>query len=809
VLPVTTGRRQDGVSSRGDGWAFAVGLRGVMISRECWPLVARLRVLLLAVGVLVVLTLGHVGPAVAQDAPQTRRTALPRIHVTTSKRKPVRRGTVAGQRGSNPLPAPATPALGGGPPKTPLNTNTIAESGSRLGLTARQIPATVEIIDKQTIEDRGLKTTTDVAQAAVGVTAGDAPGAPAAFSMRGFSYSEINILYNGIKIGPQGFTSRVMDAGNLEQIEFYKGPNSVFSGEGATGGTVNFVTKKPPTGPIQNEAFTSWDSFNGYRQSFGSGGSTQAKGLDYRFDVSRANNNSFIDDTYTKLFNISGQLNYQVTSDFKIWGAVEYKQDRNRLYWGTPLVSTAFSGSNATPGVVSGSTGSLGPVTIDNRTLKTSYNVLDNYGRANELWLRGGFDWQIASNLRLKSQFYGYDASRKWLDSEFYTFDPATNLVNRDRFFVGHDQKLVGNISDLIFDSTIAGMDNRLTTTLAASRLEFRPTQDTVFGGDSVSLVNPDRGTYGPLVTRNLYTQLDNISLSFEDRLKLTPTFALIGGIRVESIELLRDSFETDGTRRAGFPLSKAFTPVTGRIGYTWEALPGLIFYSQYATAADAAVATIFNLSPTRPLELTTTRTYETGVKQLFWNNRAEWTFSAFDIERRNVYSPVGPPGAGIVEVAGKIRSKGIELAGAVRPDNHWKLWGNIAWVRARLEDFTTDTFSGNTPPNVPHVVANAGASYRFNTAWPVEIGGSMRHISDRFLTYDNAVTMDGYTIADAYVFVDIPKWVLTSVDRTRLAFRVRNITDKTYAVWSDPGYTDQILLGAPRSYEVSAAFKF
>ncbi len=43
----------------------------------------------------------------------------------------------------------------------------------------------------------------------------------------------------------------------------------------------------------------------------------------------------------------------------------------------------------------------------------------------------------------------------------------------------------------------------------------------------------------------------------------------------------------------------------------------------------------------------------------------------------------------------------------------------------------------------------------------------------------------------------------------TRLAFRVRNVTDKRYAAWSDPFYPDQIFLGAPRTYEVEASFKF
>jgi iron complex outermembrane receptor protein len=746
-------------------------------------------------GVLL-LSFATAGPALSQTAAPAGDdlTTLPRIQVTLPRSASTRAA-----------PSPK----GGEPLQSPLNIDAVADSASRLGLTSREIPATVEVIDRQTIEDRGFKTVTDVAQGAVGVTAGDAPGAPSAFSMRGFSFSEINTLYNGIRIGPQGMTSRIMDTGNLQQVEILKGPASLMSGEGASGGAINFVTKTPHTGPIRNDAFTSFDSFDGYRFGLGSGGSTLVKGLDYRVDLTRSSNNSFIDDAGSKLFNVSGQLDYRIADNFKIWGAIEYKQDRERFYYGTPLVSAAFSGPFATSGVVSGNTASLGAVTIDSRTLRTNYNVLDNNSGANELWLRGGVDWLIASNVRFKSQFYSYDADRHWLNSEFYQFNPGTNQVDRDRFFVAHNQTLVGNISDLTVDSTIAGLDNRTTVALAASHLVFKPSQAANFPSDSVDLVNPVRGVYGPLVTQNFYTRLDNIALSLEDRLKLTHNFALVGGVRVESIELARSAFEVDGSVRPNYPFSKTFTPITGRIGYTWEALPGLTFYSQYATAADAAVANIFNISPTRPQELTTSRTYETGVKQLLWGGRAEWTLSAFDIERRNVYSPLGPPGAGIVEVAGKVASKGVELAGAVRPDNHWKFWGNVAWVDARLEDFSTDSFSGNRPPNVPRLVANAGASYRFDTPWPVEVGGSVRHVGDRFMTYDNVVTMNGYTVMDAYAFVDLPKSVFASVEQTRLAFRVRNLTNRTYAVWADPGYTEQVLLGAPRSYEVSAAFKF
>ena len=49
----------------------------------------------------------------------------------------------------------------------------------------------------------------------------------------------------------------------------------------------------------------------------------------------------------------------------------------------------------------------------------------------------------------------------------------------------------------------------------------------------------------------------------------------------------------------------------------------------------------------------------------------------------------------------------------------------------------------------------------------------------------------------------------MPNIKDTRVAFRVRNLTNRTYAAFSDPGYQDQFYLGAPRTYEVATSFKF
>ncbi|RYF46857.1 MAG: ligand-gated channel protein, partial [Comamonadaceae bacterium] len=180
------------------------------------------------------------------------------------------------------------------------------DSASRLGLTVRETPASIDVVPREVLAERGLRTVTEAAQAAVGVTAGDFPAEPSAFSMRGFANSQINTLYNGIKIGPPNMTSRVMDTANLERVEFLKGAASLMSGEGATGGAVNFVTKAPHQGPVRTEVNTSVGSFGDRRVSMGSGGTTAWKDLDYRIDASASNSDGFIDDTGQRNRHVSG-----------------------------------------------------------------------------------------------------------------------------------------------------------------------------------------------------------------------------------------------------------------------------------------------------------------------------------------------------------------------------------------------------------------------------------------------------------------------------------------------------------------------
>jgi iron complex outermembrane recepter protein len=714
-----------------------------------------------------------------------------------------------------PSPQP-TVSINAMPAPTPLNGNVVATSASRLGLTAHETPASVDVVSQEQMREQGYRTTTETAVGATGVQAADLGGAPASFAMRGFTFSEVNVLHNGISIGPNGITGRMMETANLQQVEFLKGPSAIMSGLDAIGGSVNFVSKQPTTGPIRNELDTSIDTLGTYRTYFGSGGSTNVSGLDYRFDASSSKIASFIDGDYQQLNNISGQLNYRVNDAFKVFAAIDYKNDRGHAYWGTPLTTTAFSGPFSTHGVVAGSAisafdGSLiSPVTVDSRTLTTNYNVADNAVGAHELWLRAGWEWSYGDAVTVKNQVYDYGARRHWYDSETYAFDTATSMIDRDRFFVTHRQQVVGDNTDIAWNSSFFGMENRLAGQLQLSRNDIQFQQEgnpNTFPADSVDVLNPAPGFYGVSDPNIRNASLQTTAGSIEDRLKLTPWLALMGGIRVEDIRLARDGVNFDGTIPTGQPFSKDWTPVSYRAAATFEPVKGLMLYCMYATAYDPAIAGIFSVTPASSIDLTSSRIYETGIKLISNDKRAEATIAAYDIVRQNVYVQVTNA---IATEAGEVHTRGVELAGGLRPIENVKLWGNVAFTEAHYGDF--DAWSGNIPSNVAPVIVNAGASYTFsNWRWPLEIGGSVRHVGQRYLFEDDLTAMLPYTTVDLFAFMDIPGRDLAwqGLEKMRVGFRVRNLTNALYAQFSDPGYPDQVYLGAPRTFELSASARW
>ena len=119
-------------------------------------------------------------------------------------------------------------------PNGTLNLGAPAATGSRLGLTVRDTPAAVTVVDRATIEERGATNTQEMLKSIPGVTAHDAPG-NVGVSWRGFGGSSLNQLFNGINV-QYGIAARPVDSWIYDRVEAIGGASSFLYGAGGGAG---------------------------------------------------------------------------------------------------------------------------------------------------------------------------------------------------------------------------------------------------------------------------------------------------------------------------------------------------------------------------------------------------------------------------------------------------------------------------------------------------------------------------------------------------------------------------------------------
>ncbi|MGQ3183687.1 MAG: TonB-dependent receptor plug domain-containing protein, partial [Brevundimonas aurantiaca] len=131
------------------------------------------------------------------------------------------------------------------------------QTGSRLGLTPLETPASIEVLTGETIRARGDVSVIEAATRATGITGSPAPGnGSTSMAARGFSgHGSVMQLFDGTRLfAGAGTVTFPFDTWSVDRIEVLRGAASVMYGEGAIGGAINVVPKKPTRGPVRNEA---------------------------------------------------------------------------------------------------------------------------------------------------------------------------------------------------------------------------------------------------------------------------------------------------------------------------------------------------------------------------------------------------------------------------------------------------------------------------------------------------------------------------------------------------------------------------
>lgn len=655
-------------------------------------------------------------------------------------------------------------------------------TGSNLDLTPMQTPASVEVIRRDQLEERGDASVVDAVTRAAGISASPHPGnGLSELSARGFTGSaSVMWLYDGTRqYGGVGMTFP-FDTWSVERIEVLRGPASVIHGDGAIGGVVNVVSKKPTRGPIRNELQATVGTDDTQRLGLGSGGAINDR-LSYRVDLSGNRSDGWVDRGDNHNASFSGALQFEATRDLSLTLSHSYGYQRPMRYFGTPL--------------------------IEGRQLdavrEQNYNVKDGLMRFRDHWTELAATWTPNDAATVRARLYHIGSKRDWRNAENYDYNPATGLIDRSRNTqISHDQKQTGFGADATFKGRLAGLDNALSMGVELNHGSFRHINNTYVGSSGpVDPYDPDHGYFEsdvPFIPR-YRNKADQYALFMEDRIAFTPRWSVVGGLRYDHARVRREDLVI-GQRN----FNRTFSNLGWRLGTVYEVTPELALYAQYAEAADP-VGGLLMLSPANAkFDLTEGRQVEIGLKQAFWNGRGEWTLAAYHIRKTNLITrdPTDPSRS--VQV-GQRSSRGIEATLALDFASGWRAEANATMLRARFDDFsesvggTAVSRNGKVPPNVAERLAHLWLSWSFQPDWTAMAG--LRYVGRRYANNANTLELPSYATTDLAL-----RWDVTR--DTSITARGYNVFDKAYFTGAYYNQT-QWLYGPGRRFELTLNHRF
>lgn len=666
------------------------------------------------------------------------------------------------------------------PPGAPLESQ--AETGSRLGITIKETPASVEVLPGDAVRERGDLSTQSAVARATGITPAGAPGdGSTALVARGFyGPNSVMQLYDGTRLYVAAATITFpVDTWVLDRVEVLRGPASVLYGEGAIGGATNFVPRQPNRKGQSVDLLAGAGSFHTYRLGAAATGPLSDRAA-YQIAAISTKSKGFVDRGESERVSLASSLVFDVTNDFSLKFSLDGTVNEPDRYFGTPLVNGG----------------------IDSRLREKNYNVDDSAIRYKDYWGRLQANWRITPTVSLRNELYSLNADRHWRNVEGIEFLPASNEVLRQFYIeIFHDMRQVGNRVDLAVSEDLFGHRNRFLVGVDWNKVGFQRDSNSPFSGTSTVDafdVSPGRFLEDDSTVPEFKSRITQYALFSENAFDLTDSFKAVAGLRYEKIDFTRDDLVSGGR------FDKDFDPFTWRLGGVYKLNTSATLYAQVSRGVEALGDLVTLGLGERDFDLTEARQYEVGMKSQFLHGRGETSLAFYDIVKKGLLTP-DPTNPGSVIPVGKQSSRGVEatLRWAVTPK--FGIDANVAVLRAQFDEFqenvagTLVSRKGNQPVNVPEHAANLWVTHTANVQWRTGIGA--RYVGKRFADTANTIAIPSYTVVDAFVRYAPKPWLSFSLHG-------RNLGDRDYAIASY--YTNtQFILGEPRAFELVAEARF
>jgi catecholate siderophore receptor len=696
-------------------------------------------------------------------------------------------------------------------------------------------PQTITVVTQETIAEQNMLSLRDILSTVPGITFGAGEGGGGygdSINLRGFTGSN-DITVDGFRDSAQYTRS---DAFNLEQVEVINGANSVYSGAGSVGGTINLVTKTARLG----------DSRQG----------TLGAGTDAYGRIAADLNQQIGDSTAVRL-NVMGHRNDVPDRDVEQserWGVAPsvamglgtattvslsylHQYDRNTPQYGVPTWE-----GRILPGA--SREGYFGYANIDRQVNETDAVTLTlDHFASDALSLRSQTRWQQTDQFLLLNPPQGTycladgtSPSNAGLAACPAGFNPGeyqpsgprgTTRDTRNRIFVTQ--------ADLTANIETFGLAHTLVAGVSLSSEEY-------FRRSGNSLRNPDGATPNPALPRTTiadpgaveYTgpvnfianqtldgELDNRAIYLFDNIQVSPRWSFNGGVRLERNEA--DFAQVDlPTPASGNPPVALPPQANDETLFSYRA--GLVFkpsslssvYLAYGNSQTPSVAAVngscnesnCNVDPEEAESL------ELGTKWDMLDGRLSLTAAVARNERTNyrVNDPGNPDNPSAVQVldgSARVDSVMLGVAGRILPN--WSVFANYTHLDSEVLQGASDLLSqagedytrGDALTNTPRHAASLWTTYDLRRG--VQLGYGLTWQGEVYLQQHSAAnpagplpTVGGYVVHRAMASYALNRTV-------SLQLNVNNLFDKQYLTrlrtqrlaWATPGEARSIVLSA------------
>lgn len=703
----------------------------------------------------------------------------------------------------------------------------------------RDTPQTVTIITAKTIEEQNLLTLRDMLSTVPGITFGAAEGgSPPADSInfRGYSASA-DITQDGVRDSAAYSRS---DSFNLEQLEIVNGPNSVQSGAGSAGGSINIVTKRPlaDTQVIATAGIGTDDYYRGAVDANLRVNDLIAFRLNAMVHKNDVPGREF--DKYER-WGVAPSLTIGVDGPTKLTLQYLHQEDNNIPQYGVPYYNGLVPGVDRSA-YFGFRNVDRQDITVDQATAIFEHEINDNWS------VRNLARWQSVKQLTVVGPPQGtyclatgvtplgagctatYNGASVTLPAGYYLIGGPRGNYRDTKNELMYDQ------IDLRGTFDTGGIEHTLV--LGASALwekytlhsgnALRNADGTPFYASYplINIANPNIVVPGPAgfeYGSNVYTgpvnltrtgrtvgEVENYAVYLFDAMKIGK-FEINGGVRYEHVSGSSGS----GLTTQAMTRNKADL-FSYRVGLVFKPVEAITLYAAYGNSKTPSQANV-NGSCSVAIDGTGScntrpegaKNYEIGAKAEVAGGRLLLSASAFRNERDSYRVNSGEPGVPDQVLDGHSRVDGIALSAVGQITPAWSITANYTYLDSEILQSVSDFCLANpgqgSCPNTPAFPDVAAGAHLQNT--PKHSGSLFTTYKLPFglsigygVTYQGKFDFNLPTAANPTIYQSDAYWVHSAylaydfTENLSAQLNVKNFTDELYYTrirnngWATPG---------------------